>query len=155
MVHNFHILILNGPNLNMIGKREILLYGNITLQDIIKQTFKKAKKLGIKLTHFQSNAEHKLIDTIHHAKKTVDFIIINPAGFTHTSIALRDALLSIAIPFYEIHITNIYSREKFRHHSYFSDIAKGLICGFHADGYIFALESAVKFLLKTHNIKDD
>ncbi|WMY95502.1 MAG: type II 3-dehydroquinate dehydratase [Arsenophonus sp.] len=154
MVHKFHILILNGPNLNMIGERE-LLYGDVKLQDIIKKTFKKAKTLGIKLTHFQSNAEHELINTIHRSKQTVDFIIINPAGFTHTSIALRDALLSIATPFYEIHITNIYSREKFRHHSYFSDIAKGLICGFHADGYIFALESAVKFLFKINNIKND
>ncbi|WMY97102.1 MAG: type II 3-dehydroquinate dehydratase [Arsenophonus sp.] len=154
MLHKFHILILNGPNLNMISKRE-LLYGDVKLKDIIKKTFKKAKKLGIKLTHFQSNAEHKLINIIHRSRKTVDFIIINPAGFTHTSIALRDALLSIAIPFYEIHITNIYSREKFRHHSYFSDIAKGLICGFHTDGYIFALESAVKFLFKIKNIKNN
>lgn len=147
MVKNFHILLLNGPNLNMLWTREPLFYGALTLQDIVNQTNQKARQLGVKLSHFQSNAEHELINKIHQAKEKIDFILINPAALTHTSIALRDALLSVSIPFYEIHLTNIYARESFRHHSYLSDIANGVICGFCVNGYIFALEAAVKLLL--------
>ncbi|MDT9587244.1 MAG: type II 3-dehydroquinate dehydratase [Candidatus Arsenophonus melophagi] len=148
MAKAFHILLLNGPNLNMLGTREPKFYGTVTLQDIVNQIKKKAKTLGVKLTHVQSNAEHELIDEIHNAQGQVDFILINPTALTHTSIALRDAILSASIPFYEIHLTNMYAREIFRHYSYLSDIANGVICGFQSDGYIFALEAAVKFLLK-------
>ncbi len=153
MAKDFHILLLNGPNLNMLGMREPLLYGFLTLQDIVKKMNQKAKKLGVKLTHFQSNAEHDLINEIHKAKGTVDFILINPAALTHTSIALRDAILSIEIPFYEIHLTNIYARESFRNNSYLSDIANGIIFGFRSEGYIFALEASVKFLLNIKELK--
>lgn len=151
MAKDFRILLLNGPNLNMLGTREPLLYGDLTLLDIVNQTCQKAKQLGVKLSHFQSNAEHELINEIHQAQGKVDFILINPAALTHTSVVLRDAMLSVAIPFYEIHLTNIYAREPFRHHSYLSDIAQGVICGLCANSYIFALEAAVKFLL---NIKE-
>ncbi|AMA64996.1 3-dehydroquinate dehydratase [Candidatus Arsenophonus lipoptenae] len=147
MVKNFHILLLNGPNLNRLGVRETELYGSITLKDIINITNEKAKQLGFKLSHFQSNAEHELINKIHQAEGLIDFMLINPAALTHTSIALRDAILSVGIPFYEIHLTNIYIRESFRKKSYLSDIANGVICGFLVDGYLFALESAAKFLL--------
>ncbi|MGP1958346.1 MAG: type II 3-dehydroquinate dehydratase [Arsenophonus sp.] len=152
MTKNFHIFLLNGPNLNMLGMRELPFYGILTLQDIFNKMTKKAKQLGVKLSHFQSNAEHELINEIHQVKGNVDFILINPAALTHTSIALRDAILSVGIPFYEIHLTNIYARESFRHHSYLSDIAIGVISGFCTDGYIFALEAAVKFLLKIENL---
>lgn len=153
MTKNFHILLLNGPNLNMLGTREPLFYGAVTLQDIVNQTSQKAKQLGVKLSHFQSNAEHELINEIHQAQGKVDFILINPAALTHTSVALRDAILSVAIPFYEIHLTNIYAREPFRHHSYLSDIANGVICGFRADSYIFALEAAVRFLSSVEELE--
>ncbi|MGP1939411.1 MAG: type II 3-dehydroquinate dehydratase [Arsenophonus sp. ET-DL9-MAG3] len=153
MIKNFHILLLNGPNLNMLGIRDPLLYGALTLKDVINQVSQKAKQLGVKFSHFQSNAEHELINKIHQAQRRIDFILINPAALTHTSIALRDAILSVAIPFYEIHITNIYARESFRGHSYLSDIANGVIFGFRTDGYIFALESAVKFLLNIEEFK--
>lgn len=155
MTKDFHILLLNGPNLNMLGTREPSFYGGLTLQDIVNQTCQKAKQLGVKLSHFQSNAEHELINKIHQAQGKVDFILINPAALTHTSVALRDAILSVAIPFYEIHLTNIYAREPFRHHSYLSDIANGVICGFRADSYIFALEAAVKFLIRVEELDAD
>ena len=155
MTKNFHILLLNGPNLNMLGTREPLFYGGLSLQDIVNQTSQKAKQLGVKLSHFQSNAEHELINEIHQAQGKADFILINPAALTHTSVALRDAILSVAIPFYEIHLTNIYAREPFRHHSYLSDIANGVICGFRADSYIFALEAAVKFLIRVEELDAD
>lgn len=148
MLKNFHILLLNGPNLNMLGKREKNLYGTINLKKITNLLLKQAKQLNIKLTHFQSNAEHELINKIQQMYKDIHFILFNPAAFTHTSIALRDTLLSVKIPFYEIHITNIYAREDFRKKSYFSDIAIGLISGFQTDSYFFALKSATKYLLK-------
>ncbi|MGP1931373.1 MAG: type II 3-dehydroquinate dehydratase [Arsenophonus sp. ET-YP4-MAG3] len=151
MIKDFHILLLNGPNLNMLWIREPLLYGVFTFQDVINQVNQKVKQLGIKFNHFQSNVEHELIDKIHQTKNRINFILINPAVLTHTSVALRDAILSVAIPFYEIHITNIYARELFIGHSYLSDIANGVIFGLHIDGYIFALKVAVKFLL---NIKE-
>ena len=109
---------------------------------------KQAQKRGIELSHLQSNAEHLLIEAIHEAYKKIDFIIINPAAFTHTSVALRDALLSVGIPFIEVHLSNVHAREKFRHHSYLSDIATGVICGLGANGYDYALKSAEAWLQK-------
>ena len=146
MSATFNILVLNGPNLNMLGKREPQIYGSQSLDDIIADLKMDAKKLGINLSHFQSNAEHQLIDAIHQGFNQVDFIIINPAAFTHTSVALRDALLSVGIPFIEVHLSNVHAREAFRHHSYLSDVAQGVICGLGANGYRFALHSACQFL---------
>jgi 3-dehydroquinate dehydratase-2 len=148
MSTKFEILMLNGPNLNMLGKREPTIYGAQTLDEIVTLLAAQADKKGIKLSHIQSNAEHQLIEAIHKAYQKVDFIIINPAAFTHTSVAIRDALLSVDIPFIEVHLSNVHAREKFRHHSYFSDIAKGVICGLGIDGYSFALQSAQSWLQK-------
>ena len=146
MTKELTILLLNGPNLNMLGTREPEKYGNTTLADIVNRLDKNAQKLGVILQHFQSNAEHQLIDAIHQAKGKVDFILINPAAFTHTSVAIRDALLAVSIPFIEIHLSNVHAREPFRHHSYLSDIAVGVICGLGADGYDFALQAAARRL---------
>lgn len=143
---SFHILLLNGPNLNMLGKREPKHYGRQTLQDIETALRESAGKYGIELSCFQSNGEEKLINKIHESLGKVDFILINPAAFTHTSVALRDALLSVEIPFVEIHLSNIHRREPFRHHSYLSDIAVGVICGLGAAGYQYALQFAVAYL---------
>jgi 3-dehydroquinate dehydratase-2 len=142
------ILILNGPNLNLLGSREPSIYGSITLDTVRQRCEDLARKLGPhELLFFQSNAEHSLVDRIHEARKeSVDFIIFNPAAYTHTSIALRDALLSVGIPFIELHLSNIFARERFRHRSYFSDIAKGLIGGLGAQGYELALRAADCFL---------
>ena len=145
MSENFHILLLNGPNLNLLGTREPETYGHLTLNDIVQSLSADAQALNVKLTHFQSNAEHELINKIHAARGNVDYIL-NPAAFTHTSVALRDALLGVNIPFIEIHLSNVYSREPFRHHSYLSDIATGVICGLGAEGYRFALQAAVNRL---------
>lgn len=146
MAEKFHILLLNGPNLNLLGSREPDKYGNTTLADIVSRLDAQAKALNVRFSHVQSNAEHVLIDTIHQARGNTDFILINPAAFTHTSVALRDALLAVAIPFVEIHLSNVHAREPFRHHSYLSDIAVGVICGLGADGYDYALQTAVKRL---------
>ncbi len=146
MSENFHILLLNGPNLNLLGTREPETYGHLTLNDIVQSLSADAQALNVKLTHFQSNAEHELINKIHAVRGNVDYILINPAAFTHTSVALRDALLGVNIPFIEIHLSNVYSREPFRHHSYLSDIATGVICGLGAEGYRFALQAAVNRL---------
>ena len=146
MSENFHILLLNGPNLNLLGTREPETYGHLTLNDIVQSLSADAQALNVKLTHFQSNAEHELINKIHAARGNVDYILINPAAFTHTRVALRDALLGVNIPFIEIHLSNVYSREPFRHHSYLSDIATGVICGLGAEGYRFALQAAVNRL---------
>ena len=141
------INVLHGPNLNMLGKREPGHYGNNTLQSINDRLIALAIESGHQCECFQSNAEHELIDTIHrYGEEQVDFIIINPAAFTHTSIAMRDALLSVSIPFIEVHISNVYQREPFRHHSYFSDVAKGTITGLGEQGYEFALQAAIKQL---------
>ena len=148
MTTKFKILVLNGPNLNMLGKREPEIYGAQTLNEIISQLTQQAKTKEIELSHVQSNAEHVLIDAIHQAFQMVDFIIINPAAFTHTSVALRDALLAVNIPFIEVHLSNVHAREKFRQHSYLSDVAKGVICGLGAKGYNYALESAKEYLEK-------
>ena len=138
------ILVLNGPNLNLLGSREPDVYGKLTLADIearLKQITTCSKH---DLEFFQSNAEASLIEKVHQAKtEGVSFILINPAAFTHTSIALRDALLGVKIPFIEIHLSNVHAREAFRHHSYFSDIAVGTIVGLGAQGYELALQAAI------------
>ncbi|MFC3093974.1 type II 3-dehydroquinate dehydratase [Alteromonas sediminis] len=138
-----NILILNGPNLNLLGSREPDKYGSVTLDDILARLETLSAQQSISLSHVQSNAEHVLIDTIHNAAGTVDAIIFNPAAFTHTSVALRDALLAVQIPFYEVHLSNVHQREAFRHHSYFSDIAAGVIVGLGPLGYELALTAAI------------
>jgi 3-dehydroquinate dehydratase-2 len=141
------ILVLHGPNLNLLGTREPDKYGHTTLADINQQLQEQASKAGHHLQHLQSNAEYELVECIHDAHtEGVDFIIINPAAFTHTSVALRDALLAVNIPFIEVHLSNVHARETFRHHSFFSDIAKGVICGLGAIGYALALTSALEQL---------
>ena len=148
MSTKFTVLVLNGPNLNMLGKREPEIYGSQTLEQIIQELTLEAKQVGIAIDHLQSNAEHQLIDKIHQSINTVDFIIINPAAFTHTSVALRDALLAVTIPFIEVHLSNVHARESFRAHSYFSDKAQGVICGLGCKGYSYALASAYEHLTK-------
>lgn len=150
MANKLHILLLNGPNLNMLGTREPDKYGTLTLTEIVNRLTAEAEALNVELEHLQSNAEYVLLDRIHQAKDNIDYILINPAAFTHTSVALRDALLAVDIPFIEIHLSNVHAREPFRHHSYLSDIAAGVICGFGADGYSYALQTAVKRLSQTH-----
>jgi len=143
------ILVLNGPNLNLLGTREPDIYGAETLADVQLRLTQQASEAGHRLLTLQSNAEHELIDCIHDTpKKQIDFIIINPAAFTHTSIAIRDALLAVNIPFIEVHLSNIHSREAFRHHSYFSDIAYGVICGLGSFGYDVALSAAIRLIEK-------
>ncbi|MTD27929.1 type II 3-dehydroquinate dehydratase [Erwinia sorbitola] len=146
MTDKLHVLLLNGPNLNMLGTREPEKYGHTTLNDIVSNLTSQAEALNVKLSHLQSNAEYALIDRIHEAKGNVDYIVINPAAFTHTSVALRDALLAVSIPFIEVHLSNVHAREPFRHHSYLSDISAGVICGLGVDGYSWALQTAVKRL---------
>lgn len=142
-----NILVLHGPNLNLLGTREPEIYGSETLNDINQRLNEIARQHNITLTSLQSNAEHELINRIHEAKHDgTDFIVINPAAFTHTSIAIRDAISAVNIPFIEIHLSNVHSRETFRHHSYFSDIALGVICGFGSRGYDFALLKAIETL---------
>ena len=137
------ILILNGPNLNLLGSREPEVYGKLTLADINARLLQMAKDHGHHIQFLQSNAEYELVERIHAARtEGTDFIIINPAAFTHTSIALRDALLGVAIPFIEVHLSNVHARESFRHHSYLADIAVGSIVGLGAQGYELALQAA-------------
>ncbi|WP_338560422.1 type II 3-dehydroquinate dehydratase [Erwinia sp. E_sp_B04_7] len=150
MADKFHILLLNGPNLNLLGTREPEKYGKTTLAEIVSDITSQADALNVKLSHLQSNAEYALIDRIHEAKGNVDYIVINPAAFTHTSVALRDALLAVSIPFIEVHLSNVHAREPFRHHSYLSDIAAGVICGLGVDGYSWALQTAVKRLSQSN-----
>ena len=139
------ILVLNGPNLNMLGVREEDIYGSETLEDIEVKILEIAKESGCEVSFFQSNAEHELIESIHQAfKDNTDAIIFNPAGYTHTSVALRDALLAVKIPFYEVHISDIDSREDFRRKSFFSDISRKVISGYGTEGYVMALEDAIK-----------
>ncbi len=141
------ILVLQGPNLNLLGSREPHIYGCTTLTDIEQQLSQRAKAAGFTLKQFQSNAEHELINRIHAARNDgTTFILINPAAFTHTSVALRDALAGVAIPFIEIHISNVHAREAFRHHSYLSDIAVGVIAGLGVQGYDLALQAAISRL---------
>ncbi len=138
------VLVLHGPNLNLLGTREPQIYGNDRLRDIDGRLAAQAAAAGIKLDSFQSNSESELIHQIHEARDTeVDFIVINPAAFTHTSVALRDALAAVRIPFIEVHLSNVHAREQFRRHSYFSDLAIGTICGLGVRGYEYALAYAI------------
>ncbi len=134
-----HILVLNGPNLNLLGTREPDVYGTETLGDIAGRLAVLAQELAVTVEHMQSNHEGELIDRLHLSKGKVDAVILNPGGFTHTSVALRDALLGVAIPFVEVHLSNVYARESFRRHSYFSDVALGVISGLGSAGYDLAL----------------
>ena len=143
------ILVIQGPNLNLLGTREPEVYGKTTLEDIHKRLGELANAQSVELSTYQSNHEGELIDRIQKAKQDgVDFIIINPGAFTHTSVALRDVLAGVAIPFTEVHLSNIHQREEFRKHSYLSDIATGVICGLGAIGYELALEAAIARLQK-------
>jgi 3-dehydroquinate dehydratase-2 len=138
------VLLLHGPNLNLLGSREPEIYGTETLQDINKRLSTQALKAGARLTSFQSNSEAELIERVHQARTAgIDFVIINPAGFTHTSVALRDALAAVRIPYIEVHLSNVHAREPFRRHSYFSDQAVGVICGLGPQGYECALLCAL------------
>lgn len=142
-----HILLLNGPNLNLLGQREPEVYGSDTLGSIVEKLSAQAASLGATLDSFQSNSEAELIERIHATLNApVDMIIFNPGAFTHTSIALRDALLGVNTPFIECHLSNVYQRESFRHHSYFSDIAVGVMAGFGANTYSLALNAAIEHL---------
>jgi 3-dehydroquinate dehydratase-2 len=139
-----HVLVLHGPNLNLLGTREPDVYGRVTLKEIDAELVQMAVEAGATLASFQSNHEGALIDRVHAARDDgTDFIIINPAALTHTSVALRDALAGVALPFVEVHLSNVHKREAFRHHSHFSDLADGVICGLGATGYRLALEFAL------------
>lgn len=142
-----HILLVNGPNLNLLGTREPEHYGALRLEDIERQLNDAARRAGHELASFQSNAEHELVERVHRAgEEGVGFMIINPAALTHTSIALRDAVLAVDIPFIEVHLSNVYRRESFRQKSYFSDIALGVVVGLGAQGYGLALQAAIAYL---------
>ena len=144
-VHMKKILVLHGPNLNLLGTREPEVYGRVTLNEINDSLSELAGKYGVELSCFQSNAEAELVDRVQQAREDgTRFIIINPAAFTHTSVALRDALAAVAIPFIEIHISNVFAREPFRKESYFSDLAVGVISGLGPAGYELALQYALK-----------
>lgn len=144
MSKNTSILVIQGPNLNLLGTREPEVYGKTTMDDIHQRLASLATTAGVSLETYQSNHEGELIDRVQQAKQDgVDFIIINPGAFTHTSVALRDALAGVAIPFIEVHLSNIHQREEFRKHSYLSDIATGVICGLGAIGYELALQAAI------------
>ena len=145
------ILLLHGPNLNLLGTREPEIYGRESLADIDRQLQQTAARAGVELQSFQSNSEGALIDRIHSVRDQARYIIFNPGGYTHTSVALRDALLAVGIPFIEVHLSNIHQREPFRQHSYFSDIAAGVICGFGSQGYSHALQQAISHLQQGDN----
>ena len=141
------VLLLNGPNLNLLGNREPGIYGVETLESIEKRAAEVAREVGLELSTFQSNAEHELIDRIHQAPAAgVGFLILNPAALTHTSVALRDAIAAVRLPFIELHLSNTHAREPFRRHSYFSDIAVGVIAGFGAFSYELAVRAAARHL---------
>ena len=141
------LLVLHGPNLNLLGTREPQVYGHTTLAEIDASLTQQAAAAGHTLESLQSNAEHELVNRVQAARSDgTGFILINPAAFTHTSVALRDALAAVAIPYIEIHLSNPHTREPFRHHSYFSDLAVGVVCGFGADSYRYALDAAIKKL---------
>ena len=142
------ILVLHGPNLNLLGTREPEHYGSSSLRDINDRVKQIIGKAGHEVRIKQSNAEHELVEFVHTAvqEDRIDFIIINPAAFTHTSVALRDALAAVGIPFVEVHLSNIYQREEFRHHSYFSDIAQGVISGLGPLGYVLGAQAAIHYI---------
>ncbi|MEO5347071.1 MAG: type II 3-dehydroquinate dehydratase [Magnetococcus sp. YQC-9] len=137
----WRFLVLNGPNLNLLGTRETTVYGGSTLADIEAACRNKAAELGVEIEFFQSNHEGALVDRIQAAFGMIDWIILNPAAYTHTSVAIRDALLAVNIPVIEVHLSNIHRRESFRHRSYVSDIAEGVIAGLGANGYLYALDA--------------
>ncbi len=142
------IIILNGPNLNLLGEREKKLYGSFTLKDLEKSCNEYAEQNNIALSFFQSNIEGELVDQIQNSRNNQDGLIINAGGYTHTSVAIHDALQILKIPIIELHISNIYNREEFRHKSLISKVARGIVCGFGADGYIMSLNAMNKFLEK-------
>ena len=139
-----NVLVIHGPNLNLLGVREPEVYGSVTMEEINQGLVNKAASHNIKVETFQSNAEHEIVTKLQDSMNQIDYIIINPGALTHTSIAIRDSLLGIGVPFYEVHISNIFSREEFRHKSYFSDIANGVICGLGTQGYELALNHIIK-----------
>ncbi|KAI0190947.1 catabolic 3-dehydroquinase [Xylaria flabelliformis] len=140
------ILLINGPNLNLLGTREPHIYGSTTLADVVSEAESQASSLGVSLQSFQSNHEGAIIDRIQEARGNVDAIVINPGAFTHTSVAIRDALLGVDIPFVELHVSNVHAREPFRHHSYFQDKAVAVICGLGTYGYTAAIGFAAKHM---------
>jgi 3-dehydroquinate dehydratase II len=140
------ILLINGPNLNLLGTREPHIYGSTTLKDVEAAAEKQAASLSAELTAFQSNHEGAIVDRIQEARGKVDAIVINPGAYTHTSVAIRDALLGVDIPFVELHVSNVHAREAFRHHSYFTDKAVAMICGLGVYGYTAAIEFAIKHM---------
>ena len=145
------ILVLHGPNLNLLGTREPEIYGFTSLAEINEALGAQARASDVAFEHFQSNHEGALIDRIHQAQRdSVSFMIINAGAYTHTSVALRDAVAAVNIPFIEVHLSNLYQRETFRHHSFLSELAQGLICGLGSQGYVYALDFAIKFLKKPH-----
>ncbi len=146
------ILVLHGPNLNLLGSREPQHYGTLTLDQINARCAEIAQVAGHELDARQSNAEHELVNMLQNAVDDgVEFIVFNPAAYTHTSVAIRDAILATGIPFIEVHLSNIFQREEFRHHSYFSDVAMGVVCGLGAQGYELALTAAISHLEKDEN----
>jgi 3-dehydroquinate dehydratase-2 len=142
------VLVINGPNLNLLGTREPEIYGHTTLDDINRELIALGTDLGLRVESFQSNSEGVLVDRIQQARSNTDLIIINPAAYTHTSIAIRDALIAVEIPVIEIHLSNVYKRESFRHHSTIADIVGARLMGFGAEGYLLALRAAAKMLTK-------
>ncbi len=148
------LLVLHGPNLNLLGTREPDVYGRVTLAEIDRALAAKAQAAGAELSSFQSNHEGAIVDRIQQARtEQVDFVLINPAAYTHTSVAIRDALAGVALPFVEIHLSNVHKREAFRHHSYFSDLAEAVICGLGWKGYLYALDFALERLAKNLAVK--
>ena len=148
------LLVLHGPNLNLLGTREPDVYGRVTLAEIDRALVAKAQAAGAELSSFQSNHEGAIVDRIQQARTDqVDFVLINPAAYTHTSVAIRDALAGVALPFVEIHLSNVHKREAFRHHSYVSDLAEAVICGLGWKGYLYALDFALERLAKNLAVK--
>jgi 3-dehydroquinate dehydratase II len=148
------LLVLHGPNLNLLGTREPDVYGRVTLAEIDRALAAKAQAAGAELSSFQSNHEGAIVDRIQQARtEQVDFVLINPAAYTHTSVAIRDALAGVALPFIEIHLSNVHKREAFRHHSYFSDLAEAVICGLGWKGYLYALDFALERLAMNLAVK--
>jgi 3-dehydroquinate dehydratase-2 len=148
------VLVINGPNLNLLGTREPEIYGHTTLEDINRQLIALGTELGIRVESFQSNSEGALVDRIQQARGIIDLIIINPAAYTHTSIAIRDALIAIETPVIEVHLSNVYKRESFRHHSTIADVVEARLIGFGAEGYLLALRAAAR-MIKVHREKQE
>ena len=146
-----NVLVINGPNINLLGKREPSIYGSATYEDLCKDLMRDAKEKNLSLEIFQSNHEGEIVDKIQEASENTDLIIINAGAYTHTSVAIRDALAAVSIPIIEVHISNIYKRENFRHHSYLSEIVSGIIAGFGTNSYFLALNAASRMLSKSES----